>query len=75
MPMQMYRPDLGRWVNQEVGATSPGLGPDALIMLNILVELRLLSNLLEANQPGLMKDDLQNMRVDITRSEYPLNAF
>jgi len=75
MPMQLYRPDLGRWVNQEVGAASPGLGPNELIMLNILVELRLLSNLLEANQPGLMKDDLQNMRVDITRSEYPLNAF
>ena len=75
MPMQLYRPDLGRWVNQEVGAESPGLGPDALILLNILVELRLLSNLLEANQPGLMLDDLQNMRVDITRSEYPLNAF
>ena len=75
MPMQLYRPDLGRWANQEVGAKSPGLGPEALIMLNILVELRLLSNLLEANQPGLMKDDLQNMRVDITKSEFPLNAF
>ena len=75
MPMQLYRPDLGRWVNQEVGAASPGLGPNELIMLNILVELRLLSNLLEANQPGLMLDDLQNMRVDITRSNFPLNAF
>ena len=75
MPMQMYRPDLGRWVNQEVGANPPGLGPNELIMLNILVELRLLSTMLEANQPDLMKDDLQNMRVDITRSEYPLNAF
>ena len=75
MPMQLYRPDLGRWVNQEVGAASPGLGPNELIMLNILVELRLLSNLLEANQPGLMLDDLQNMRVDITNSNFPLNAF
>ena len=75
MPMQLYRPDLGRWVNQEVGADRPGLGPSELIMLNILVELRLLSNLLEANQRGLMKDDLQNMRVDITKSEYPLNAY
>jgi hypothetical protein len=75
MPMQLYRPDLGRWVNQEIGANSPGLGPTDLIMLNILVELRLLSNLLEAGQPALMKDDLQNMRVDITKSEYPLNAY
>jgi len=75
MPMQLYRPDLGRWVNQEVGAASPGLGPEALFLLNILIELRLRSIQLEANQPGLMLDDLQNMRVDITRSEYPLNAF
>ena len=75
MPMQLYRPDLGRWVNQEVGAESPGLGPEALFLLNILIELRLRSIQLEANQPGLMLDDLQNMRVDITRSEYPLNAF
>ena len=68
MPMLMYRPDRLAWLNQEIGSTDP-MG---IYLANILIELRLLSSLLEANQPGLMKDDLQNMRVDISRSNFPV---
>jgi len=50
MPMKLYRADLsgGRWVNQELGANAPGLGTAELLLQNILVELRVISALLES---------------------------
>lgn len=73
MPMQLYRANLNRWVNQELGANAPGLGATDLLLQNILVELRVISALLDAQQPGT--SDVQNLREDITKSNYPLNAF
>lgn len=75
MPLKLYRPDLGRQVNQEVGAASPGLDPAALLLLNILIELQVHTQYLAATCAGTVNEDPDAMRLNIARGDYPLNAF
>lgn len=75
MPLKLYRPDLGRLVNQELGAVAPGLDPTSLLLLNILIELRVHTQYLAATCAGTVNEDPDAMRLDIAKTDYPLNAF
>ena len=74
MALNLYRPDLGRWVNQEVCANIPGPTPDQLLLINILIELRTITQFMSNEQHPLTPDDPQAMRQEIAIN-VPLNAF
>ena len=73
MALLIFRPDLQRWVNQEVGGAQQ-LDPSSLLLVNVLIELRLLTQLLEMQNSKLVGDTVQNMREEIAFN-VPLNAF
>lgn len=74
MAVLIYRPDLARWVNQEVGATPPGLDPTSLLLLNILIELRVHTQHMELQNARLAGDSSQTMREEVAFN-LPLNAY
>ena len=60
MALKLYSPDLNQFVDLDSGKVS-----EASLLLNILIELRIHSVFLQAMNPVLVSEDLNQLRADM----------
>ena len=60
MALKLYSPDVGMFIDLDSGHFAQGT-----LLLNILIELRVQTDLILACNPGVVKDDVAALRADV----------
>jgi hypothetical protein len=68
--LKLLDPAVGKFMDVDYGNLSQGL-----ILLNILIELRVMNQFMSAMNIGIINDDLAQMRLDMTLDPSSLTPF